>query len=227
MFLAQAQAVEDAGYRPLLWDLRGHGASELATGTRFTATDALADLLAVIDELTPERPILVGHSLGGNLSQALVEAHPQRVRGLVIVDSTWNAGPLSVLEKMGLRLAAPLLAMIPSSRLPKLMAQASATTPAAIEQTEKVFSRMPNRLFLDVWRGTTSLVCPNPLSRLVVPLGLIRGADDRTGNIATAMSAWAEATGVREHVISRAGHVVTLDAPEATSEALLQVLETM
>ena len=57
---------------------------------------------------------------------------------------------------------------------------------------------LPKRTFLDVWRATVSLVDPDPAYRTPVPLGLIRGADDRTGNIATAMPRWAAAEGVTE-----------------------------
>lgn len=83
---------------------------------------------------------------------------------------------------------------------------------------------MPHRTFLDVWRATVSLVSPDPAYRTPVSLGLIRGALDRTGNIAEAMPRWARAEGVHEQVIPQAGHVVTLDAPDATSRALLRVL---
>lgn len=47
------------------------------------------------------------------------------------------------------------------------------------------------------------------------------------GNIATAMPRWAAHEGVQEHAIREAGHVVMLDAPQSTSDALLAVLEGM
>lgn len=225
MFRAQAEAVRAAGYRVVLWDLRGHGQSTLSTGIRFTADDAFADLAALLDALELDRPVLIGHSLGGNLVQAFAREHPSRAGGLIVIDSTWNAGPLTGFERFVLRLAAPLLALIPASRLPMLMAKASAVDPGAIEETARVFARMPKKVFLDVWRATASFVSPDPDARTPVPLGLIRGAEDRTGNIATAMPAWADAEGVAEHVIPDAGHVVTLDAPEATGRAIIAVLE--
>lgn len=117
-----------------------------------------------------------------------------------------------------------MLGLIPAGRLPGLMAKASAVTPAAVAATEAMFRRMPKRTFLDVWRATVSLVDPDPAYRTPVPLGLIRGADDRTGNIATAMPRWAAAEGVTERVIPHAGHVATLDAPEATTAALLTLV---
>ena len=85
---------------------------------------------------------------------------------------------------------------------------------------------MPKREFLDVWRATVAFVDPDPDYPVPIPLGLIRGELDRTGNIATAMPAWARAEGVREQVIAGAGHVVTLDAPDAATAALFDVLES-
>ncbi len=224
MFDAQAQALEGAGYRVITWDLRAHGASTLAPGTRFTATDALDDLDALLTACRIDRAVLVGHSLGGNLAQAFARARSDRVLGLIAMDSTWNTGPLSALERRALRLAAPSLALVPARRLPGLMARASAVSPWAVERVEQTFARMPKPVFLDVWRAVVSFVDPDPGYRSPVPLGLVRGAQDRTGNIATAMPRWAEAEGASEFVIPGAGHLVTWDAPEAASGALLRIL---
>lgn len=225
MFDEQVAALTAQGHRVIVWDLRGHGQSELAPGERFIASAALDDLDALLTECDVDAPILVGHSLGGNLAQAFVRAHPQRVGGVIVLDSTWNAGPLSALERFALRLAAPALAVIPAGKLPRIMARASATTPDAIARTEALFARMPKRTFLDVWRATVSFVSPEPGYRAPVPLALVRGADDRTGNIATAMPRWAEAEGTVEHVIPGAGHMVTMDAAAATSRLLARILD--
>ncbi|HEX7661575.1 MAG TPA: alpha/beta hydrolase [Pseudonocardiaceae bacterium] len=225
MFDGQVAALKRAGYRPIVWDMPGHGESALLPGRRFSARDALADLAALLDELKLDAPVLIGHSLGGNLSQALVRRRPRQIGGLVVMDSTWNTGPLSILERLSLRLAAPMLAMIPARRLPGLMARASAVSPDAVARTEAVFARMPKRAFLDVWRATVTLVTPDPAYRSPIPLALMRGALDRTGNISTAMARWARAENITEQVIPGAGHVITLDAPAATSQALLRVLE--
>ena len=226
-FAPQVPALLSSGYRVVRWDLRGHGDSLLARSVRFTAADALADLEALLDEVDLDSPVLVGHSLGGGLSQAFVRARPTRAAGLVVLDATWNTGPLSRAESLMLPLAAPLLALIPASRMPRMMARASAVTPAAIAATEEAFGAMAKQRFLDVWRATVSLVDPDPSYRTPVPLGLIRGDRDATGTIATAMPRWARAEGVEEHVVPGAGHVVMLDAPGATTRALLEVLSTM
>jgi pimeloyl-ACP methyl ester carboxylesterase len=44
-------------------------------------------MLALIDEAGVDRAVVLGHSLGGYLSLQLALAHPDRVRGLVLVDT--------------------------------------------------------------------------------------------------------------------------------------------
>lgn len=225
MFDEQAASLTRRGARVIIWDLRGHGQSTLGAGMRFTAVDALADLGALLDECGVEAPVLVGHSLGGNLVQAFAQQHPERVGAAIILDSAWNAGPLSRLERFSLRLAAPLLSLIPKRTLPRLMARASAESAQAITRTEAVFARMPKRRFLDVWAATTSFIAPDPTYRSPVPIAVIRGENDRTGNIATATADWAASEHVPERVIPDAGHMVTWDAPDAVSRVILEILE--
>jgi pimeloyl-ACP methyl ester carboxylesterase len=213
------------GYRVIVLDLPGHGASPLAPGARFSAADVIDDLVALLGACRVARAVLVGHSLGGNLVQEVARCHPALATGLIVMDATANTGPLSAFEKTALRIAAPILGLVPARVLPGLLARASAVTPDAVARTEALFRRIPKRAFLDVWRATVSLVgVASPGERAAVPLALIRGAEDRTGNIATAMPRWAAREGIAERVIAGAGHIVTWDAPDATSACLIDVL---
>lgn len=225
IFEAQAAALVQRGFRVISWDLRGHGQSTLADGMPFTGADALADVGALLRECDVSRPVLVGHSLGGNLAQAFAHHHPELLGGVIVVDSTWNAGPLTRLERFSLRLAAPSLWLIPARVLPRVLARASAVTPEAVERARTVFARMAKRRFIQVWRAAVSFIDPDPRLRLPVPLALVRGAEDRTGNIAVAMHRWAAAERVPEHVIPKAGHLVTWDAPGQTAHTLIHILE--
>lgn len=225
MFDVQSASLTGHGFRVIVWDMRGHGQSTLEREARFAAGDALGDLQAILDACQVQKAVLVGHSLGGNLTQAFARDQPERVSGLIVMDSTWNTGPLSALERFALRLATPSLGLIPAAALPRVMARASAVSPTAIAKTEAVFARMPKRRFLEVWKATVSLVNPDPAYRFTVPLALVRGAEDRTGNIATAMPRWALTEGIHEHVIPQAGHMVTWDAPEDATRTMLAILE--
>jgi pimeloyl-ACP methyl ester carboxylesterase len=226
MFAPQRDALAARGCRVVLWDLRGHGASRPASQP-ITPERAIDDLVALAGELGLERPVLAGQSLGGNLSQAVVRRHPGLARALIVIDSTWNAQRLSALDRALLRLATPTLAAIPAGRLPGVMAGASAETDGARRYAEQVFRSLTKAEFLDAWRTTVGLLDPDPLYRTPVPLLLIRGDRDRTGNIATAMGSWAAAEGVPEHVIAGAGHLANLDAPDEVDAVILGFLEAL
>ncbi|MFI6813367.1 alpha/beta fold hydrolase [Nonomuraea sp. NPDC050328] len=226
MFDAQADHLRARGFRVVVWDLRGHGRSQPA-GRPFTAERALADLRALIGHLALERPVLAGQSLGGNLSQALVRREANLARALIVIDSAWNAGPLSWSERLLLKLAAPMLLALPACRLPELMAAASAHTPAARADARRAFSQLSKKEFVQVWKAAVELVAPDPGYRTPIPLCLIRGQYDRTGTIASAMPRWARAEGVEEIVIADAGHLSTQDNPQAVNAAIESFLRTL
>jgi pimeloyl-ACP methyl ester carboxylesterase len=49
------------------------------------------DVLAVIDTFKLDRPVLVGHSLGGGLELSSVGSrHPERVAGLIYLDAGYS-----------------------------------------------------------------------------------------------------------------------------------------
>jgi len=83
-------------YRPLSLDLRGHGGSGWSKLGDYSVFDYASDLLRVLDGMEIERAILVGHSLGGNAATLFAAEHPERVSGLVLVDT----GPSLSLDAM-------------------------------------------------------------------------------------------------------------------------------
>ncbi len=224
-FKDQATHLSASGYRVVTWDMRGHGLSR--PGGRFTTERAISDLLALLTHLGLARPVLAGHSLGGNLSQAVIRRDPQLARGLIAMDCTWNTGPLSRIERRLLKIAAPGLRLIPRKHLPAIMANASAVTEFARADARRAFAQLSKEDFIEVWEATIGLVDPDPGYRIPVPLCLIRGGADRTGNIATAMPRWAHAEGVEEIVVSGAGHLVSQDAPGAVNEAITAFLQSI
>jgi len=75
-------------FRTVSVDLRGHGHSEKPTRREDYTLAAMAeDVHGLIQHLGIEECYLVGHSMGGMISQHLVLAHPEPVRALVLVDT--------------------------------------------------------------------------------------------------------------------------------------------
>jgi pimeloyl-ACP methyl ester carboxylesterase len=73
-------------FRVLALDQRGHGDSEWARDVSYTNHEMSLDAEAFIAALGLERPILMGHSMGGRNSMLLVRHSPSLLRALVIVD---------------------------------------------------------------------------------------------------------------------------------------------
>jgi pimeloyl-ACP methyl ester carboxylesterase len=81
-----ASALPDR-FRPIGYDLRGHGDSGWSVECRYHPLDHARDLAEVVAALGLERVAVVGHSMGGNVATLFAAKHPKRVRGLALVDS--------------------------------------------------------------------------------------------------------------------------------------------
>jgi pimeloyl-ACP methyl ester carboxylesterase len=73
-----------AGMRTVALDRPGFGFSE---GGYHPLGAQLAAIEALLDQLAIDRVVLVGHSYGGTIALAFAARHPERVRGLVLVDA--------------------------------------------------------------------------------------------------------------------------------------------
>jgi pimeloyl-ACP methyl ester carboxylesterase len=76
-------------YAAHCWDLLGHGRSERPEDPDAYSRDAAVAALERIAAGCAGPVILIGHSLGGYLSQCLALSRPERVRALVLI----NTGP--------------------------------------------------------------------------------------------------------------------------------------
>src|SRR5690348_2127661 len=89
MFDAQVAALAPE-YRVITWDQRGHGGTP-APGP-FSYWDSARDVLALLDHLGIGRAVLGGMSQGGLLSLRAAMLAPERVRGLILIDSEAGTG---------------------------------------------------------------------------------------------------------------------------------------
>ena len=86
-FKSQIPVLVKNGYRVLTWDMRGHGAS-VPMGRKATLQVHVEDLLAILDHAGVAKATLVGHSLGGFVSQLFTYQHPERVEALAVLGCT-------------------------------------------------------------------------------------------------------------------------------------------
>ncbi len=71
---------------------RGSGVSSAPapSGGNYSADRLGDDVLAVIDALGLDRPVLVGHSLGGQELSSIGSRHPEKVSGLIYLDAAYQ-----------------------------------------------------------------------------------------------------------------------------------------
>jgi len=89
------EPLADAGWHVVAPYLRGHGSSSKPTSEDDYSLDIFAaDVLGLADELSFDRFTVLGHSMGGMLTQVLVVGAPERVESLILMDT--SHGPLAV-----------------------------------------------------------------------------------------------------------------------------------
>jgi 3-oxoadipate enol-lactonase len=217
--------LHQAGFGTLVWDVRGHGLSSMPSLT-FRVGDVVDDLIRILDREGVAAPVvLVGQSMGGNVSQELLRWQPGRVAALVAIGSTCNTMAISRWERTELRLAGQSLRLIPFKYLTSLMARASSTTTSGQTYLLDVFRSGGRRRFLRIWAGVSRCLTPDLSYRAPVPQLLIVGQHDETGNIKTAMLQWSDRDPRSELLVVRgAGHVAQLDRPDQVNQAVIKFI---
>ncbi len=88
MWRGQIDAFTNAGYKLIIWDMRGHGRSSYPDDQGvYSEAHTVADMAALLDHVCGEgkTAIVGGLSLGGYMSQAFYRSHESRVESLLII----------------------------------------------------------------------------------------------------------------------------------------------
>ncbi|VAZ91971.1 alpha/beta fold hydrolase [Mycobacterium pseudokansasii] len=201
-----------ARYRIVTYDIRGHGLS--LASKAFCFSDAVDDLLALLDAVGAVDAVLVGQSMGGNLSQEIAYQHPERVRALVLAGCACNTWPLTRSERWLARLVIPLIGLYPRPLLVREVARRSSVVPAVRRYIRDSATAMRPQQIRAVLASLFSGLHPDPDYRTPMPELLIRGDQDRLGNFARVMPLWQQRDSDASYaVVKGAGHLVNSDNP--------------
>jgi pimeloyl-ACP methyl ester carboxylesterase len=200
-------------HRVLAWDMRGHGSSGAPQDPALYSHElSVGDMAAVLDAAAVDRAVLVGMSLGGYLSLAFHVRHPERVAGLVLVDT----GP-------GYRCDDERAAW--NAFVERTAADLEERGEAALSTSREVSSRDTGALA----RAARGIMAQHDASvieslpSVAVPTLVVVGAEDAP--FLRAADAMAERIpGARKLVIEGADHAANMDDPEAFGAAVLELL---
>lgn len=216
-------AVLKQHYRCIAFDCRGHGDSSY-NGT-FTIPDVAADLKAGLDALSIASCHVVGLSMGGPIALYLNAHYPGVVRSLVLADAfaTPREGAedriyatqeavayLSMLEFGNQYAGDRLLPETPIEKLEEL----------AIE-----IAKVPAKAYVDTVRAIFTYDVSGTLARVDVPTLVLIGDRDEATPMADSEFIRRQINGAELKVIPDAGHLATIDNPDAVTEALAEFLD--
>jgi 3-oxoadipate enol-lactonase len=219
-----------AGYRVILPDLHGHGASAPATAL-CTVSDLAADIVELLDHLGVSSAAFCGLSLGGMVALELAIDRPDRVAAAVVANSRpslvgpemaamvdgWTA---LLLEEDGpvrrLRVTWPMLANEPFRN--------SASGRAVFEAWARVLANVSGSSLCHVARGMHHFDQRTRLSAIGAPVLVISGEQDRIFSPEYGQVISSEIAGSRHELLLTAGHLSNLDSPDQFNRLLLAFL---
>ncbi|MEV5836384.1 alpha/beta hydrolase [Nocardia sp. NPDC052112] len=244
-------------YRVVVYDVRGHGESEL--GSSRLTTDLLADDLATVLDATlrpGERAVVVGHSLGGMTVQAWAGRYPDRVAkqacavllsntapSRLIAETTvlpvFNA-PLPLLNRriplpyrvgrlgLGAPIVFPPIAPVKWAFARQIMS--SRSTGDVVDYSLAVVRSCPARVRAKFGILLAELDLGESARNLVVPTTILAGAfDDMTPQVhAERIAEMLRATGsLVKYEVLPQGHLGNAEMYQRFNEELASILDSV
>ncbi len=214
-------------HRVILYDLRGHGESELGEADG-TLTQLGSDLVGLMDALALDRAVIAGFSLGGTVAMRVAIDHPHRVEGLALIatSSRVNAAAAQWYQER-------VNAVVSSDpglreRLDHDTADVYRNDPGELEEglTIRRQSTADPRGYANACRAMVTLheqPLDGELDRIVAPTVIISGEADqhcppRAGEIIASHIA-----GSARYVLPATGHPIPLERPVELATAVREL----
>jgi len=222
-------------HRVVRLDLPGFGLTGPALDDDYSMARYVEFVAAALDTLGIEQCVIAGNSFGGWISWETALAHPDRVKGLVLVDAAGY--PLqSESVPIGFRLAnVPVLNRAMQSVLPRGVVESSLrntygdpsrVTPELVDRYYEITLREGNRRALTkrfaAGRGATE---PERIRSLRLPTLILWGDRDRLIPPLYAERFHRDIAGSELVMFPGLGHVPHEEDPAATVAALLAFLD--
>lgn len=202
----------------ITWDQRGHGNSSAPLDpNRYGHRVCVEDMAALLDAVGVPRAVLVGMSLGGYLSLAFHLDHPDRVAGLVLVDTgpgyrsersrqRWNEWALrraAAIEREG----------TVGTDSPEVTTARHRDVRGLALAARHVLTQHDDRVI-------------RSLGEITVPTLVVVGADD-TEFLSAADYLTRQIPTARKCPVPEAGHAANLDQPAVFNAAVLAFLDSL
>ena len=223
--------VAAAGYRVIAFDNRGFGFSDKpATGYDNASYARLT--VALLDSLHLPEAVLIGHSMGGAIAAEVAIAHPERVRGLVLISSAGLGARQPPLFHVGRwPVVGPLLFAFRGRGLTERLLEATYADPSKVGDADVDQYYAPvaepeyGRSLRAVLREFRFDGLAGRLDHIAAPTLVLWGEADRLIPIALGRALAAGIPRAAFLSVPRAGHAVQEEAPEEVNRLLIRFLK--
>jgi len=221
-----------AGWRVLAPDFAGLGESDDRADDTLALDDYARDVLAIADHLHVTRTVVCGVSLGGYVALALARLAPDRLRGLVLADTKAPADTpearegrgrmLEVLRERGVEgvadeMISKLLGTTTMAGRPELVAAVRAM----------IETNRPDGVRHAILRLRDRPDATPQLGRVQAPTLVVVGREDTVTPRADAETLQRGIPGAVLYEIPAAGHLASLEQPQAFDAALEPFLQPL
>ena len=231
MWGPQADALGSEGWRIVAPDLRGYGESTVVRG--MTPLDVYArDVAGLLDHLGIDRVVIGGLSMGGQIVMEFVRLFPERVRGLVLADTSAEGETREgkkARNDAADRLLREGMGPYADEVLPKMIAPENVEAlPAVAEHVLRMMRGTDPDGAAAALRGRAERPdYVGLLSHIAVPVLVVVGSEDEFTPVRDAESMHAELPHSSLVVIEGAGHMPNLERTQEFNAALRGYLESL
>ena len=220
-------------YRVIAPDLRGHGESPAPDGV-YTMDEMADDVIELLETLHISEPIVLGGlSLGGYVALSLIVRYPQRVRGLMLMDTQAGADTAEAAQGREATARAVIeagsAAPIVDPMIGRLFSKVTREErPERVEPLRAVMEQTSARGIAGTLRGMA--IRPDrrgDLASISVPTLVLVGEDDVITPPAVARSLAEAIPGARLEVISKAGHMAPYENHSVANVVILRFLNSL
>lgn len=205
------KAYFEKDFTPILLELPGHGDSG---GEGEETVEAYADHVhAFIKKLRLPKIFIVGHSMGGAITQTLALRHPEAFKAVVLVGTGARLKVLpSILE--GINNFKATVEMI--TRL----AFSKKASPMLIERGIEYLLGCPPKVLFGDYKACDRFDLMNEIGKIDLPCLIVCGEDDALTPVKYSEFLHNRIKGSTLRILPGAGHMVMLESPEAFNEVL-------
>lgn len=226
---AQFDALTDAGYRAVAWDMPGYGDSATIDPYDFAGlATALAPVLQA-ERDAGRRVVLLGHSMGGMVAQQAYAAMPKAIDGMVLsgtspafgkADGDWQrdfvaarTAPLDAGRTMAEMAAGLVRGMV------------APDAPAdAVAFATRVMASVPPDTYRAALHALVRFDQRAALAGIAVPVLALAGEHDANAAPAVMERMAARIPGAEYRCLPGVGHLACMERPARFNEALLDFL---